>query len=171
MKAVWKRIHAGLDENAPVGYGCLRPGATAEAIQAAEKAMGLKLPADVRASYRVHDGQAGGPGLIGGEGWCLMTLQEMVKWWRKWSEHAPRFRSCVPVAWGGAGDYVFLDLGPDTERPGGVIVQRSDTDGPDPVAPSFRLWLEDFADKLEGNEFAYSVEDGCLMYADELDLD
>ena len=171
MKSVWKRIHAWLDENAPAGYGRLRPGASAEAIQAAEKAMDLKLLADVRASYRVHDGQADEPGLIGGEGWCLMTLQEMVKWWQKWSEHSPRFRNCAPVAWGGAGDYVFLDFCPESEPPGGVIVQRSDTVGPDPVAPSFRRWLEGFADKLEGGEFAYSETNGCLLYADEIDLD
>ena len=171
MKAVWKRIHAWLDENAPAGYGHLRPGASADAIQAAEKVMGLKLPADVKASYRVHDGQSNEPGLIGGEGWCLLTLQEMVKWWRKWSKHAPRFRNYAPVAWGGAGDYIFLDLGSDAERRGGVIVQRSDTEGPDPVARSFRTWLEDFADKLEDDEFAYSEADGCLIYADEIDLD
>lgn len=171
MKAIWKRVHAWLDENAPTGYGHLRSGATDEAIQAAEKAMGLTLPADVKASYRLHDGQSDEPGLIGGEGWCLMTLQEMVKCWRKWCKHAPRYRHCVPVAWGGAGDYVFLDLGTDAEKPGRVIVQRSDTNGPDPIAPSFRLWLEDFADKLEDDEFTYSEADGCLMYADEIDLD
>ncbi len=68
MKAVWKRIHAWLDANAPAGYGDLRPGASAAAIQAAEKALGLKLSADIKASYRVHDGQGNEPGLIGGEG-------------------------------------------------------------------------------------------------------
>jgi cell wall assembly regulator SMI1 len=170
MKAVWKRIHAWLDANAPAGYGHLRPGASAEAILAAEKAMGLKLPTEVKASYRIHDGQGNEPGLIGGEGWCLLSLKEMVAWWRKWSKHA-RFRECVPVAWGGAGDYIFLDLSPTSKPPGRVIVQRSDTDGPDPVAPSFRLWLEDFADKLESDEFAYSEADGSLLYADEIDLD
>lgn len=102
MKAVWKRIHAWLDENAPAGDGHLRPGATASAVQASESAMGLKLPADVKASYRVHDGQGNEPGLIGGEGWCLLSLKEMVAWWRKSSKRAPRFRECVPVAWGGA---------------------------------------------------------------------
>lgn len=169
MKTVWKRIRAWLDENAPAGYGALRPGASSDAIQAAEKAMGLKLPAEVRASYRVHDGQGDEPGLIGGEGWCLLPLQDMVACWRKWCENSKRFRKCIPVASGGAGDYIFLDLSPTARPPGRVIVQRGDTDGPAPVAPSFRSWLEDFADKLEGDEFAYSEPDGCLVYADELD--
>ncbi|MFO0798056.1 MAG: SMI1/KNR4 family protein [Gemmataceae bacterium] len=172
MKAVWKRIHAWLDENAPAGYGHLRPGATTDAIQAAEQAMGLKLPAEVKASYRVHDGQSTEPGLIGGEGWCLLPIDDVGTWWRKWSERNQRFRACVPLAWGGTGDVIFIDLNPEAEAGGGsVIVQRSDTRAPDAVAPSFRLWLKDFADQLEDEEFAYSEADGCLMYADEIDLD
>lgn len=171
MKAVWNRIHAWLDANAPEGYGRLCLGASREAILAAEKAMGLKLPSDVKASYRIHDGQGKEPGLIGGEGWCLMTLQAMIKFWRKWCKRSQRYQSCVPIAWGGAGDYIFLDLGADAEIPGQVIVQRSDTDGPDPIAPSFRAWLEDFADKLEDDEFAFSEADGCVMYTEEIDLD
>jgi cell wall assembly regulator SMI1 len=172
MKAVWKRIHAWLDENAPAGYGHLHPGAGADAITAAEQAMGLRLPADVKASYRVHDGQGNEPGLIGGEGWCLLPIEDVVSWWRKWSDRDRRFRACVPVAWGGAGDFIFLDLSPAAESGRGrVFVQRSDTAGPNAVAPSFRLWLEEFADKLEADEFAYSEADGCLMCADEIDPD
>jgi len=171
MEAVWKRIHGWLGANAPAGYGHLRPGAPAEAIRAAERAMRLKLPADVKASCRIHDGQANGPGLIGGEGWRLLPLRDMVADWQRWSESDPRYISRVPVAWGGAGDYIFLDLGPEAERPGGLIVQRRDRDEPDPVAPSFRFWLDDFADKLEHGEFAYSEAAGSIMYADEVDLD
>jgi cell wall assembly regulator SMI1 len=171
MKAIWKRIHAWLDTNTPEGYGQLCPGARAEAIQEAENSMGLKLPRDVKASYRIHDGQDNEPGLIGGEGWCLLSLQEMVKQWRRWSQADPRDAHYVPVAWGGTGDYVFLDLRPDAEEPGCLMVQRRDSADPDPVAPSFRFWLEHFADKLDDGEFAYSEDDGCIMYADEIDLD
>jgi cell wall assembly regulator SMI1 len=171
MKAVWKRIHVWLDANAPEGYSHLRPGANAEMVRAAEDAMGLKLPADVKASYRIHDGQSNEPGLIGGEGWCLLSLQEMVKQWRRWSRSDPKRAGYVPVAWGGAGDYIFLDLRPEAEEPGKVMVQRRDSIEPDPVAPSFRSWLEDFADQLDEDEFAFSEDDGCITYADEIDLD
>ena len=51
------------------------------------------------------------------------------------------------------------------------MVQRLDSDVPDPLASSFRSWLEDFANKLDNEEFAYSESDGCLMYADEIDED
>src|SRR5262245_53007061 len=171
MKAVWKRIHTWLAANAPEGYGDLRPGASAEAIQAAEKAMGLKLPADVKASYRVHDGQKIEPGLIGGEGWLLSSLQEVVKSWRRWFQASPEYARRVPIAWIGTGDYVFLNLDPAAEGPGSLMIQRRDSADPDPLAPSFRAWLEDFADQLEDGELAYSEEHGEVMYADELGLD
>ena len=51
------------------------------------------------------------------------------------------------------------------------MVQHRDRDVPDTVAPSFHSWLEDFADKLDTDEFAYSERDGCVMYADEIDID
>ena len=171
MKDVWKRIHAWLVANVPEGYGHLRPGADAEAIRAAEKAMGLKLPADFKASYRIHDGQDIEPGLIGGEGWFLSPLQEVVKSWRHWSGATPKDGPRVPIAWIATGDYVFLNLDPGSEEPGSLMIQRRDHADPDPLAPSFRAWLEDFADRLEDGEFAYSEEDGEVMYADELDLD
>jgi cell wall assembly regulator SMI1 len=171
MKAVWKRIHTWLDANAPESYGHLRPGASAEAIRSAEQTLGLDLPTDVKASYRIHDGQDSEPGLIGGEGWCLLPLQEMVELWRGWFRSDPKDAGCVPVAWGGAGDYIFLELRSDAEKPGRVMVQRRDCDDPDTIALSFRSWLEEFADKLDAGEFAYSEDDGCIMYADEVGLE
>lgn len=65
MKAVWKRVHAWLDDHAPEGYGSLRPGTSARALRSAEETLGLTLPDDVKASYRIHDGQYGEPGLKG----------------------------------------------------------------------------------------------------------
>jgi cell wall assembly regulator SMI1 len=92
MEEIWKRIHAWLDANAPQGYGQLRPGASAESISEAEEAMGQKLPADLKASYLVHDGQFDEPGLIGGEGWCLFSMQETLEKWQAWSKSKDRGR-------------------------------------------------------------------------------
>ena len=170
IESVWVRIHKWLDANAPASYGKLRPGASSEAIQSAELAIGLNLPDDLRASYRLHDGQLDEPGLIGGEGWCLLSLREMVEQWRRWSLSNPLDAGCVPIARHAAGDYVLLDLRPDANEPGHVLVQRHDLDGPDPIAPSYLSWLETFADQLEDGEFAYSEADGCVMYADEIDF-
>ncbi len=170
MKALWKRIHTWLDANAPAGYGHLRPAATARAIRAAEDAMGVKLPDDVKASYGIHDGQEKEPGLIGGEGWLLLPLKDTMEVWGDWSRADPRDAHYVPIAWGQMGDYVFLNLNPDSEEPGSLMIQRCDSTDPDPLVPSFHSWLEDFAEQLDDGEFAYSQEHGEVMYADELNL-
>jgi cell wall assembly regulator SMI1 len=159
------------DENAPEGYGQLRDGASAEAISAAEKSMGMKLPDDIKASYRIHDGQENEPGLIGGEGWCLLSLQEMVEQWGRWSQSNSENARCVPVAWGGSGDYVFLNLKSTAGESGCMMVQRADSTEPDPLAPSFAAWLTRFADQLDEGEFAYSDAEECVMRVDEIDLD
>lgn len=171
MKAVWTRIHAWLDANAPEGYGHLRPGASDRAVQAAEEAMGVRLPDDLKTSYRTHDGQDNEPGLIGGEGWRLLSRQEMVEQWGRWCQSDPKSTCRVPIAWVGTGDYVFLNLALDAEESSRLMIQRSDSSDPDPLAPSFSSWLEGFADQLEDGEFAYSEDHGEVMYTDEIDLD
>jgi cell wall assembly regulator SMI1 len=171
VKGVWKRIHQWLRENAPAGYGHLQPGASVEEIKAAEAAIGVKLPADVRESYRIHNGQANEPGQIGGEGWRLLSIREMVEQWDRWSQANPKNAHFVPVAWIGTGDYVLLNFDARAKEPGSVMIQRCDSPNPDPLARSFSSWLEEFADQLEDGELAYSEESGEIMYADELDLD
>ena len=154
MKVVWQRIHTWLDANAPAGYGLLRPGASLKEIRAAEKAMGLKFPDDIKASYRIHDGQDTqaryGRGLVGGEVWRLIPLQEIVELWGHWSRADPKNVHSVPIADMGTGDCVFLNLDPDfrkldpeAEEPGYLMTQRRDTAEPDPFLPSFSFWLED----------------------------
>jgi hypothetical protein len=171
MNSVWKRIHAWLDENALAGHGFLRARAGSEAIQAAEEAMGLELRRIFRRRSVFTTVRATSRGLIGGEGWCLLPLCEIVHLWRKWSEHDPCFREYAPIAWNGVGHYLFLDLRKGTISQGCLVVQRSDTGGVEPLAASFRLWLEEFADALADGEFAYSEIDECLMYADEIELE
>ena len=181
MKAIWDRIHAWLAANAPAGYGDLRPGASADEIRAAEEAMGLKLPDDVVASYRLHDGQDTraryGRGLVGGEGWRLLPLQEIVELWGHWSRADPEDARYVPIADIGTGDCVFLnldpdflDLDPDAEEPGYLVIHRRDSAEPYPFMPSFSDWLEELADELESGKFAYSARHGSVMHAGEIDL-
>jgi hypothetical protein len=171
MKPIWDRIHKWLIANAPSGYGDLRPGASATAIEQAEKAIGLKLPGDVVASYRIHDGQATEPGLIGAEGWRLLSLQEIVEQWGHWTRANPQDAVFVPIAWGEMGDFVFLNLDPRSEDPGCLRIQRRDMPDHGPLVPSFSCWLEDFADELEEGVLVYSEDHGGIILADELDLD
>lgn len=57
LAETWARIERWFAENLPERALCLRPPATEAELADAEHALGRPLPADVRASYRVHDGQ------------------------------------------------------------------------------------------------------------------
>jgi len=93
MKDIWDRIHVWLAAKAPMVLASLDPPATDEQLRAAEAAMGVSLPDDVKACYRIHDGQRViatpvchdpdlrcAPGFLYGEKW--MSLDETVKRWR-----------------------------------------------------------------------------------------
>ena len=168
MRDLWETIEARL---APEVLRGLRPGASDKNIATAEARLEVTFPEDLRASYRIHDGQDIEPGLVGGEGWMLMPLREVVERWGDWSRGNPKDASYVPIAWGVMSDYVFLDLDPASEKPGRLMIQRRDRADPDPYQPSFRVWLDEFAKQLEAGEFVYSDEHEQIMYADELDID
>jgi cell wall assembly regulator SMI1 len=143
--------------------------------------MGVTLPDDVRACYRIHDGQDWGadgyrlPFLHGG-GW--LSLKEMVADWRVWKsvletgnlgdnrgEPDGPIRpywwhpAWIPVATGGIGVTVCLDLDP---APGGSVGQIveviHDEPGRELLADSFTEWLEQFADDLEDDLYEASEE-------------
>jgi cell wall assembly regulator SMI1 len=87
MKTIWDRIHTWLAFHAPAVLASLRPGASERQVRAAEEAMQVTLPDDVRACYRIHDGQdpaANGwrPPFLHGWGW--LPLEDVVAQWRHW---------------------------------------------------------------------------------------
>ena len=131
--------------------------------------MGVRLPDDVKASYRVHDGQGQEPGLIGGEGWLLLPLRDVVETWGRWFQANPDDAHRVPIASNRGSDFVFVDLDPASEGSGSIMIQRADSADPDRLAPSFTAWLAQFADELEDGVFAYSQEDGEVVLADDVD--
>lgn len=59
IEQAWERFGAWLCEYAPVSYGLLRPGAVDAQIDEAELTLGVRLPPDLRALYRIHDGVCG----------------------------------------------------------------------------------------------------------------
>ena len=57
MKTIGHRIDFWLAANAPEILNNLQPGATPEAIKAAEQFLEIEFPEDVKSSYRIHNGQ------------------------------------------------------------------------------------------------------------------
>jgi cell wall assembly regulator SMI1 len=191
MKAIWDRIHVWLSANAPEVLKSLRPGATDEQLRAAEAEMGVALPDDVKACYRIHDGQRckkgemWPPTFLYGLEW--ETLSDILNLWRGMKGLVDdgtfgRWRSIPkgPIrtdwwhpAWipltsdhHGAGHY--LDLDPAAGgNVGQIIFWQNDDPGRYVESSSFTTWLAHFADELEAGN--YVTEPGLrgLIHVDD----
>ncbi len=77
MESAWARIERWLAESAPEVLDSLQPGATDEQISNTEAALGVTFPEDVRASYRIHDGQSPhGPGFV--DAWEFLSPSRVL---------------------------------------------------------------------------------------------
>jgi cell wall assembly regulator SMI1 len=188
MKAIFDRFHHWLAANAPAVLASLRPGATEQAVRAAEADLGLRLPADVKACYRIHDGQdltidaVSAPGFLYGCEW--LTLAQICEDRRYLVEFAARVAAddeinepagpiarewyhpaWVPVTNNRNDDRYCLDLAPE---PGGdigqIILWYPDWEAAERLvrARRFAAWLGRFADQLEQRRWTYSEEDAAL---------
>lgn len=104
VEAAWSGL---LDALRRAGYAAdemVRPGASEAAIEAAEAAIGRRLPGELRALYAISDGQvdwyalAHGPGStpdrergrwvgsVFGAGWTFAPLTGLVQDWAGWQE-------------------------------------------------------------------------------------
>ena len=181
MKCIWDRIHVWLAANAPEVLASLRPGATDEQIRAAEREMGVTLPEDVKACYRIHDGQGNvryswPPGFLYGFEWY--SLESIVFQWRQMKDFIDGgipddwrkepvgpvrddwyHLAWIPLTGSVSGDYYCSDLSP---MPGGNIGQIipwwHNAVCCSVQAPTFTQWLERVADELEAGVWVDSEE-------------
>src|SRR5262245_32923021 len=175
MREIWNRIEAWLQAHVPSGDNVLSPGAAEEEIAATERFLGVSFPEEVRASFRLHNGQSGGPWLVWG---CeLLSLGRIREEWNAWKELLDRgtLENCrsgsdgrvvedwwharwVPLTHDGAGNHYCLDLNPGPKGRAGQIIQMWHDDPERPVvAPSYRAWLAALADALEAGAYVYSA--------------
>jgi SMI1 / KNR4 family (SUKH-1) len=150
MKTLFDRIHVHLAAHAPAVLADLRPAATAKQIRAAEKAMKLKLPDDLAAAYRIHDGQETDMDgsfrpFLWGEEW--LRLERMVEEWQMGKElheqdgRYPFWRAhWIPLSFDGT-QLVHYDTRSD---------QVIDAwEGDFAIATYFKSYLEDLIQDLE----------------------
>ncbi|MDQ0904973.1 cell wall assembly regulator SMI1 [Streptomyces canus] len=74
------RIVDWLAEYAPQSYAALKPGASDNEIVALEEALGVSVPEELKALWRLSAGEDGvaGSGLMLGK-WALMPLDAVIK--------------------------------------------------------------------------------------------
>ena len=180
LKSSWSRIEKWHKMNVtevPEDEFMLSPGTTAEALDEAESELGLKLPKDVRDSYRIHNGS--GHHAIFEYGFHLLSLDEAVSTWKMWRGHVEQglFDNShpspkgpikktwwnvkwLPITHNSGGDHQCIDMDPDKRGHVGQVIRFSHEVGPvEVLAPSFEHWLLRFAEGLEAGKYRFDEED------------
>lgn len=174
---LWQRIEPRLQLQVLPSGRDFAPGASEQAIEEVERTVGAMLPADVRASYRRHDGGYSWKPVVAMD---ALPLTEIAEWWHileellhdeDWASQPPYYfseevvrsgwqtgpiqpvwwhRRWIPFAADRAGNLWCIDLAP---APGGTVGQIIDWDhecGPSRVLfPSFEHLLTTWAEQLE----------------------
>lgn len=184
MKTIWKNIEVWLKDKAPHILSSLQKGATLAEIGRAEKALSAEFTSDIKASYRIHNGQSDiSAPLI--EEWQLLTLKEVI---RRWSMLKQLYDegvfadvqgmptgpiraewwnpNWIPIAHNGDGDLRCLDLSPAQGGKVGQIISFWHTEERrEKVADSYQTWLAEFAQNLHDGQ--YRVQDGYIIRVDK----
>lgn len=187
VRSAWVRIEAVLCASVPDLFAALPAGASSEAIADAEQQLGIELPADVRASYSIHDGSGGeidGAGIVPSEyysvmGVPLLSLDEVVRTWQMWQEwrrdatasndrgdppegpvRTERYNArWIPVTWDGGACNLCIDLDP---APGGVTGQVIFLDHLDTkcvIEEGWWVFLERYAADLESGRLRFEGDE------------
>ena len=185
MNEVWNRIEQWLKANKPDLLSLLNEGASDSEIDTLETLLSLKLPADVRTSYRRHDGVSNEIGFI--EASEVLSLEGVASQWLVWKELLDNgafddFQSdpehgvandwwnaaWIPITYDGAGNHICLDLAPTSDGHIGQMIEMwHDDRGRTIVAPSFRKWLEQF-EGLETGQVAFSDDYSGFVPVEDL---
>lgn len=182
----WNRVARWHSENVPDDEGSsidrsLPAGASAEDINRAEWAIGLRFPDDLRASYLLHDG-SGGYGIFPW-GYAFLSLRELVREWRqnrdllaghdRATDPSGPIRpvhwnpNWIPVGSNQSGDYDCIDLDPAPGGTIGQVIRFNHEVGPTRVAATgIGPWVAEYADRLAAGADRYDSDSLCVCRED-----
>lgn len=192
MQDLWTRIETWLQANAPEVLPDLNPGATEAQIEATEACLGQRLPEEMKALYRLCNGQVEvGCGVW--EGCEFLSLARIQTEWSCWKELLddghfidsdgqplgcepdPGVRNAwwlpewIPLSYDGGGNHTCIDLNPAVGGQVGQIISMWHDDPERRVlAPSLRAWFEAYIEGLEAGDIVYSAENNALMPVEDL---
>lgn len=156
----WNRVEHWLSQQAPDVLRSLKPGAAATQIRKTERVLGIKFPADVVASYLLHDGQERyGEGLFQRR-WSLLSMNGIVSEWQGWVSlagdgEAYWHQLWIPIAHDFGGNNYSIDLDPRLGNDVGRIIHTNHEMIPEieeVVADNFQSLLLQLADDMESRE-------------------
>ena len=164
---LWRRIERVLEQHAPETAATLASPATDQDISILEVAISQPLPADFRASLKMHNGQRDptrchafcGEGMLLATGeiadrWKMVTeIDEDDRfsaapgqgpWWKK---------TCIPFT-DAEGNMLCCDMDPSLgSRMGEVVCHVHDSEIERGLSTSYSAWLSSLAARLEAGRF------------------
>ncbi|MEO3978099.1 SMI1/KNR4 family protein [Streptomyces sp. CAU 1734] len=167
VTGAWLRIEAWLREHAPVSYASLRAGASGEEISGLEGVLGVRIPAGLKALWRLRAGVDGGAGAVFLlENWALMSLDSVISFHERqmWSQQRdggsdlPLWKAAwIPVCSFGADDQTYgLYLDAET----GQLCTWDRYGERRPAFDSLTTYLEEMADALEAPSLVTGARPG-----------
>ena len=165
MMVIWNWIEAWLQIAAPESLAHLYPGAMEQQLQAVETALGLPLPADLKASWSLHNGTA--DFFFGG--WGFLTLEQMAVAYRAERSFEDWPPTYIPFATDGAGGSLCTDMDTSKGEQMGRIVFFDHELGERFVAADFWSLMSGFVNDLEDGE--YGVDASGRLVSDDVSLD
>ena len=185
MMETWRRIEHWLEQHHEDLSEDLLTGASDGALDAAEEVVGRRLPADLRQSFRCHDGQDGLMPLFGE--WEHFRLATLLRRWQTQHRLAeegvfdghdairadPGVRAAwwhagwLPVAGDDSGNLLCVDLEPaDGGGEGQILLVWHEQPVRPLVASSWSAYLERFAAELEAGLWQVDEETEYLVRSD-----
>ncbi|MEQ1500643.1 MAG: SMI1/KNR4 family protein [Myxococcota bacterium] len=134
IQVAFDGLLSAIDAKAEASDVTLSAGASEDAVQFAEQALGVTFPAEVRAFFLRHDGGPDGAIVVGGT--SLLSLAKIVDRWGTWTE-----KLSVPIGADAAGAHHVVDLSPGEGGRRGQIRRIAADGGSTVVAPSLLAWL------------------------------
>lgn len=179
VSLAWRRLERWYGEKCPAMLKNLNPGVTEAQLADFEKAIGQRLPADVRRSFLLHNGQdPNTPGLI--FGLYLLPLSDALNEWRSWRKidkdnndlktGAKSYPSgavqldyanpaWIPLTHDHGSGYLGVDLAPAAKgSKGQVITFGRNDEGHLVAASSWADFLTQLAGRLEAGKYALDKE-------------
>lgn len=174
----WDRLHRWYAEHLPVVMETWNPPASEEQIADFERRIGRPLPEEVKASYRIHDGQRQRPGAL--YGLALHSLDEILEHWEQARTfgmdevfekgvHSSQPEGAVqlvtlhpgwlPLTYDGGGNHLAIDLAPGPKGTvGQIILYGPDDEDRHVAAASWGSFLGILADELEAGNFRFNYD-------------
>ncbi|MDE1207008.1 SMI1/KNR4 family protein [Tenacibaculum larymnensis] len=187
IENLWNRFKNWITSNAPHLSKELQPSVQPEEIKQLQQTIQTELPEDFIAFLSIHNGQnRNADGFIDAEE--LLSSDRIMDEWKIWydlyqsgdfddSEAEPDEEiknfwwnpKWIPITYDGSGNHLCIDMDPTENGTKGQIIRMWHDDSVrEFIAPSFKVFFENYCINLENDIYAYSDEWGGIINKEDI---